>query len=72
MLHIHIVGLKSDGTLEAIGNNFYGQCDVHGSNWTDIIQVVASTNSTIALTSTGRILLAGEITDAINMEDLMR
>ncbi|MBE1445753.1 RCC1-like domain-containing protein [Paenibacillus sp. OAS669] len=24
----HIVGLKSDGTVEAVGDNEYGQCDV--------------------------------------------
>lgn len=26
----HTVGLKSDGTVVAIGNNEYGQCDVSG------------------------------------------
>ena len=30
----HTVGLKSDGTVVAVGNNFYGQCNVSG--WTDI------------------------------------
>ena len=28
------IGLKSDGTVVAVGNNDYGQCDVSG--WTDI------------------------------------
>lgn len=28
------IGLKSDGTVVAVGNNGYGQCDV--SDWTDI------------------------------------
>ena len=31
---IHTVGLKRDGTVVAVGNNDYGQCDVSG--WTDI------------------------------------
>jgi len=30
----HTVGLKADGTVVAVGDNNYGQCDVQG--WTDI------------------------------------
>lgn len=30
----HTVGLKSDGTVTAVGDNRYGQCDVSG--WCDI------------------------------------
>lgn len=30
----HCVALKHDGTVVAMGDNEYGQCDV--SNWTDI------------------------------------
>lgn len=30
----HTVGLKSDGTVTAVGDNKYGQCDV--SNWRGI------------------------------------
>ena len=26
--HRHTVGLKSDGTVTAVGDNEYGQCDV--------------------------------------------
>ena len=26
----HTIGLKSDGTMVAVGNNEYGQCDVNG------------------------------------------
>ena len=29
--HRHTVGLKSDGTVTAVGDNKYGQCDV--SSW---------------------------------------
>ena len=36
---MHTVGLKSDGTVVAVGDNENGQCDVSG--WTDIIQVAA-------------------------------
>lgn len=30
----HTVGLKSDGTVVAVGDNKYGQCDISG--WRDI------------------------------------
>ncbi|PFN54858.1 chromosome condensation regulator, partial [Bacillus thuringiensis] len=30
----HTVGLKSDGTVIAVGNNEFGQCDV--GSWRDI------------------------------------
>ncbi|MDQ0888564.1 alpha-tubulin suppressor-like RCC1 family protein [Paenibacillus sp. V4I9] len=35
----HTVGLKSDGTVTAVGDNKYGQCDVSG--WHDIVAVAA-------------------------------
>jgi alpha-tubulin suppressor-like RCC1 family protein len=35
----HTVGLKSDGTMVAMGDNTYGQCNV--GSWTGIIQVAA-------------------------------
>jgi hypothetical protein len=35
----YTVGLRSDGTVVALGNNLNGQCNV--GNWTDIIQVAA-------------------------------
>ena len=35
----HTVGLKSDGTVVAVGYNVDGQCNV--GSWTDITQVAA-------------------------------
>jgi alpha-tubulin suppressor-like RCC1 family protein len=35
----HTVGLKSDVTVTAVGDNKYGQCNVSG--WFDIIAVAA-------------------------------
>ncbi|HEX7058218.1 MAG TPA: RCC1 domain-containing protein, partial [Bacilli bacterium] len=35
----HTVGLKADGTVVAVGNNRYGQCDVSG--WRNIVAIAA-------------------------------
>jgi hypothetical protein len=51
------VGLKSDGTAKAVGDNRYGQCDV--DSWTDIIQVSAGWIHTIGLKSNGTVITAG-------------
>jgi hypothetical protein len=51
------VGLKSDGTVVAVGNNYYGQCDV--SSWTDIVQVAASYLHTVGLKSDGTVVAVG-------------
>ena len=53
----HTVGLKSDGTVVAIGDNEYGQCNV--SDWTDIVAVSASYDVTIGLKSDGTVVATG-------------
>jgi hypothetical protein len=53
----HIVGLKSDGTVVAVGDNDWGQVDVGG--WTDIVQVAAGYANTIGLTSDGTVVVVG-------------
>jgi alpha-tubulin suppressor-like RCC1 family protein len=35
----HTIGLKSDGTVMAVGDNKFGQCDVSG--WRDMVAVAA-------------------------------
>jgi len=42
---MHIVGLKSDGTVVAMGDNNDRQCNV--GNWTGIIQVAAGCLHTV-------------------------
>ena len=53
----HTVGLKSDGTVVAVGRNDDGQCDV--GSWTDIIQVAAGDYHTVGLKSDGTVVAVG-------------
>ena len=59
--YCHTVGLKSDGTVVAIGGNGYGQCDVSG--WKDIISVSAGDSHTVGLKSDGTVVAAGDNDD---------
>ena len=48
------IGLKSDGTLIATGDNTYGQCNI--SAWTGIVQVAAGAIFTAGLKSDGSVV----------------
>ena len=50
----HTVGLKSDGTVVATGDNEFGQCDV--SDWSDIVAVSAGSGNTVGLKSNGNVV----------------
>ena len=50
----HTVGLRSDGTVIAVGRNGDGQCDVSG--WTDIVAVSAGGWHTVGLRSDGTVV----------------
>jgi len=54
---LHTVGLRSDGTVIAVGYNEYAECVV--SAWTDIIQVLAGTYHTVGLKSDGTVITTG-------------
>jgi hypothetical protein len=54
---LHTVGLKTDGTVVAVGYNEYGQCVV--ADWTDIIQVLAGTYHTVGLKADGTVISTG-------------
>jgi hypothetical protein len=54
----HTVGLKSDGTVVAVGGNPSGQCDVSG--WTNITQVSAGAGHTVGLRSDGTVVAVGD------------
>ena len=51
------VGLKSDGTVVAVGYNEYEQCNVE--NWTDIVAISASGMTTVGLKSDGTVVAVG-------------
>jgi len=53
----HTVGLKSDGTVVAVGDSRWGQCNV--GNWVGIIQVAAGHGHTVGLTSDGTVIAVG-------------
>ena len=69
------VGLKTDGTVLAAGNNYYkGACNVE--QWTDIVAVYAGNSSasgkawTIGLKSDGTVVATGDNSDGqCNVED---
>lgn len=54
----HTVGLKSDGTVVAVGDNANDQCNV--SSWTDIVSVSAGANHTVGLKSDGTVVAVGD------------
>ena len=54
----HNVGLKSDGTVVATGDNEYGQCNV--SSWKDIVSICAGIYHTVGLKSDGTVVAPGK------------
>ena len=53
----HILGLREDGTVVAIGNNTFGQCNVE--EWTDIIAVAAGDWHSVGLKKDGSVVAVG-------------
>jgi alpha-tubulin suppressor-like RCC1 family protein len=54
----HTVGLKTDGTVIAVGDNSFEQCDA--SSWTDIEVVTAGSLHTIGLKADGTVVAIGD------------
>ncbi|MDW7658527.1 MAG: chromosome condensation regulator [Bacillota bacterium] len=54
---LHSVGLKSDGTVVAVGNNDYGQCNV--GDWTHIVAISAGYDQTVGLKKDGTVVAVG-------------
>ncbi len=54
----HTLGLKTDGTVVAAGNNENGQCEV--SQWRDIVAVFAGDMNSFGLKRDGTLVVAGK------------
>ena len=52
------MGLKSDGTVVAVGDNEYGQCNVY--DWSDIVAISAGKYYTVGLKSDGTVVAVGD------------
>lgn len=55
----HFVSLTANGTLEATGNNNYGQCNIQ--NWSNIKKVYAEGNYTVGIKNDNSIIVTGDI-----------
>ena len=53
----HTVGIKSDGTVIAVGNNGDGQCDVSG--WSNIVTISAGYEHTLGVQADGKVVATG-------------
>ena len=63
------VGLKTDGTVVAVGQNEYGQCDV--SEWTDIVAVAAGDFHTVGLKADDMLVRYEALTQQIDVLDML-
>ncbi len=55
----HFVLLHADGTVSAIGDNAYGQCDTTGSAWQNIVAIAAGDHFTLGLRTDGTVIAVG-------------
>ena len=55
--HMHTVGLKADGTVVAVGDNSYDQCEVF--DWRDIVAISAGYGHTVGLKADGTVVAVG-------------
>jgi len=57
----HTVGLKNDGTVVAVGDNYDGECDVEG--WKDIVAISAGGGHIVGLKKDGTVVAVGDNDD---------
>ena len=50
----HTVGLRADGSVVAVGDNAYGQCDVEG--WENVVAIAAGDWHTVGLCRDGTVV----------------
>ena len=54
----YIVGLRTDGTVVAEGDNEYGQCNV--TDWQNIVDICAGSSHTVGLRADGTVVAVGD------------
>ncbi|MBE6783081.1 MAG: hypothetical protein E7536_03625 [Ruminococcaceae bacterium] len=57
----HTIGLKNDGTVVAVGENWSGECNV--SEWTDIIAISTGDEHTVGLKKDGTVVATERTAD---------
>lgn len=67
--HGHIVGLKKDGNIIAIGDDNHEQCSEAINNWNEVVRISAGDWYTVGLTETGGVLITGENFDGSHYID---
>ncbi|MBR6616065.1 MAG: protein kinase, partial [Lachnospiraceae bacterium] len=55
----YVAGLRADGTVIAVGQNYMGQCDVE--EWTGVAKIIAGDTCTIGIKKDGSLLVAGRL-----------
>lgn len=63
----HTVGLRSNGTVVAVGDNTFGQCNV--GSWTDIVAIAAGDSHTVGLKADGTVLVTGKYETSMSLGD---
>ena len=59
--YIHSVGLRTDGSVQSAGHDYYGQRKVN--DWSDVVYVAAGKSVSVGVKKDGTIALAGSLTD---------
>ena len=63
--NLYTVGLRSDGTVVAVGSNSTGQCNI--GSWSNIVDISAGYSHTVGLCSDGTVVaVGGNIFDGCN------
>lgn len=55
------IGIRSDGTVIAVGDNVHGRCDI--GNWTDIVSISTRNIHTVGLKADGTLVTVGSNED---------
>lgn len=66
----HVVGVKTDGTVVACGENRFGQCNV--SAWKNVVSAQAYQTSTVGVLNNGDVIYTGDAHSLKTFHDIRR